>query len=198
MEGTYNPDHVVYSADAQEFTVGVYAWDNLADGIDGVEGSLNRQVLPSRWDDMASIGLKEMKYEDGEYVAQNAFGATARVAKIRRERYSVYDQVLPSKKEWRTETTRTASFHGVSMEVSAVRLPANLENARALKTSMRVGVIIQPKAPYVATTKRYWRVTIDDQREVREITQIVIADLLCAVLTDENGRVVKVIDRHRE
>ena len=184
--------------DAQQFTVAVYAWDNLADGVDRVEGRLNRQVLPSRWDDMASIGLKEMEYEDGEYVGQNAFGATARVTKIQRERYSVYDQVLPSKKEWRTETMRTDSSHGVSIQVPAVRLRANLENARALKMNMRVGVIIQPKAPYVATTERHWSATIDDPREVRAVTQIIIADLLCAVLTDENGRVVKMIDRYRE
>ena len=196
VEGTYNPDHVVYNADAQELTVGVYARDNLADGVDGVEGRLNRQVLPSRWDDKASIGLKEMEYADGEYVGQNAFGATTRVTIIRRERYSVYDQVLSSKKEWHTETTRTDSFHGVSMQVAAVRLRANLENARALKTNMRVGVIIRPKAPYVATTEKHWRATIDDPREVTQITHIIIADLLCAVLTDENGRVVKMIGRY--
>ena len=198
VEGTYDPDQVVYNADAQEFTVGVYAWDNLADGVDRVEGRLNRQVLPSRWDDKASIGLKEMEYEDGEYVGQNAFGATARVTKIRRERYSVYDQVVPGKSEWRTETTRTYSSHGMSMKVPAVTLRANLENARALKKNMRVGVVIQPKTPYVATTERHWQATIDDPREVRQITHIIIADLLCAVLTDKNGQVVKMIDRYGE
>ena len=41
VEGAYDPDQVVYNADAQEFTVGVYAWDNLADGVDRVEGRLN-------------------------------------------------------------------------------------------------------------------------------------------------------------
>ena len=198
VEGTYDPGQVMYNADAQEFTVAVYAWDNLADGVDRVEGRLNRQVLPSRWDDMASIGLKEREYEDGEYVGQNAFGATARVTKIQRERYSVYDQVLPSKKEWRTETTRTDSSHGVSIQVPAVRLRANVDNARALKKNMRVGVIIRPKAPFVATTEKHWSARIDNPREVREITHIIIADLLCAVLTDETGQVLKMVDRHPE
>jgi len=198
VEGTYDPDQVVYNADAREFTVGVYAWDNLADGVDRVEGRLNRQALPSRWDDKASIGLKEMEYPEGEYVVQNAFGATARVAVIRRERYSVYDQVLPRKNEWRTETTRTDTSYGMSIEVPAVTLRANLESARALKKNMRVGVIVRPKAPYVATTEKHWRATIDNPREVRQITHIIIADLLCAVLTDESGRVVKMIDRHGE
>jgi hypothetical protein len=64
--------------------------------------------------------------------------------------------------------------------------------------NMRVGVIIQPTAPYVATTERHWSATIDDPREVGAVAQIIIADLLCAVLTDENGRVVKMIDRYRE
>ena len=198
VEGTYNPDHVGYNADIQEFTVGVYAWDNLADGVDVIGGRRNRQALPSRWEDKASIGLKEMEYEDGEYVGQNAFGATARVRKTRRERYSVYDQVVQGKSEWRTETTRRYSSHGMSMKVVAVTLSANLEDAQALKTNMRVGVIIQPKTPYVATTERHWKATVDDPREVREITHIIIADLLCAVLTDENGQVLKMIDRYPE
>ena len=197
VEGTYDPDHVVYNADAQEFMVGVSAWDNLADGVDRIEGRLNRQVLPSRWDDMASIGLKEMEHEAGEYIGQNAYGATARVTKIRRERYSIYDQVLPSKTEWRTQATTTDSFHGVSMTVPAVKLHVNLENAQALKTNMRVGIIFRPKAPYVATTEKHWKATIYKPREVREVTRIIIADLLCAVLTDDNGRIVKVIDRYR-
>ena len=198
VEGTYDPDQVVYNADAQEFTVGVSAWDNLADGVDTVGGRLNRQALPSRWDDKASIGLKEMEYPEGEYVGQNAFGATARVAIIRRERYSVYDRVIPRKKEWRTETTRTYSFHGKSMEIPAVTLRANLESARALKKNMRVAVIVRPKAPYVATTEKHWSATIDRPTEIRETTRIIIADLLCAVLIDESGQVLKMIDRHGE
>ncbi|MDD9981933.1 MAG: hypothetical protein OXU81_11345 [Gammaproteobacteria bacterium] len=107
---------------------------------------------------MGGHGLNQtqrVEYEGGEYVGQSAFGATARARKIRRERYSVYDQVLPSKKEWRTETTLTASFHDVSMEVSAVRLWANPGNAWAVKMKMRVEVILQPKAPYVATTEMH-------------------------------------------
>ena len=199
VEGTYDPEYVAYNADTEEFTVAVYAWDNLADGIDTIGGRLNRQVLPSRWDAKASIGLKETEHSDGEYIGQNTFGATEKVTKVRRERYSVYDRILPSKTEWRTETTLKKSSYGMAMDYPAVILGANIAGARAMKINMRVGAVIRPKTPYIATTGRHWGgATINDPREINETTRIIIADILCTVLTDENGRIIKTIDSYRD
>ena len=201
VEGTYDPKHVVYNADAEEFTIAVYVWDNLADGINAIDGKLNKQALPSNWRALsrkASICLKVANYSGGEYVGQNAFGATAKVMKIRRERYSVYDRILPGEIEWRTETMLKHSSYGTVLNSPAVLLQANIADARALKMNMRVGVVIRPKTPYVATTERYWDAKINDPREINGTTHIIIADILCVVLTDKNGRILKTIDSYRD
>ena len=194
---TYDPAHAVYDADRQAFVITIYAWDNLNDGANRREALLNGEVLPEvSSTQRAAIGLQVEEHVEGEYTAQSAGGATVTVTKIRRERYSVFDDVLPVRSDgsfWRTETALPHSTGTIEYETPAVLLPVAVAEARTLKTEMQIAAVIRPKAPYIAITGRDWPPRFDRPTEIASTTRILIADILCAVITDPDGRILKVV-----
>ena len=86
----------------------------------------NAAALPNSFDQRLSVGLTESESAKDEYVGTNAFGATQNVLVVTRERYSVYDRVLPgtivdAAASWETDTVVRQERHGLVLETPASR-----------------------------------------------------------------------------
>lgn len=169
---TYDPDMTTYDADRQVFTITIYAWDNLNDGIAREWADLHGEVLPRLIDDRAAIGLHAEEHANGK------------------ELYSVFDEILPGEKEWRADSTMTLASGTIELQVPAITLPAPIAEARVLKRTMRIAAMIRPKAPYFATATSF-----PLSSRGPSTTRILIADILCVAITDQEGRILKVVER---
>jgi hypothetical protein len=119
----------------------------------------------------------------GTYFAKNGFGASAKVSKINIITYAIFDrQYQKSEKKF-----------GENGEL--FELPVKLENALQFKKRLRFGVVITPKAPWFAEGDDiYGAPTISNPRDVKEWITTYIADIQCAIVMDEKGKVLAAIE----
>jgi len=198
VRATFDSEYATSDADTEAFIIARYAWDNLADGVDRIDGVSNATALPNSFDQRLSVGLTESESAKDEYVGTNAFGATQNVLVVTRERYSVYDRVLPGATvdaagSWETDTVVRQERHGLVLETPAVTVPVPRVAARSVKSTMLAGIVIRPRPPYMAVAEKRWRPTVRDPRDVTAVSRIILADILCAVLTDRDGRVLRAV-----
>ena len=201
LRATYFPDHLTYVAEREEFIVEKYAWANLGVGWDDVFGGWGvydgKQLSKNPWGmeqvssltPVQGVGLLSEEEIVGTYTASNAMGATVQVTEIERNVYAVFDR--PGRDSWKCE------LKSGQLDTCSVRLGVKRENARSLKDGLSVGILARPKPPFAATGTRTWKPTIQDPRDVTAHYNVIVADILCAVLTRPDGRIVKTIDAHR-
>lgn len=142
------------------------------DGIAREWADLHGEVLPGLIDDRAAIGLHAEEHANGN------------------ELYSVFDEILPGEKEWRTDSTVTRSSGTIELQVPAIALPVPIAEARVLKRAMRIAAMIRPKAPYFAIATSF---PLSSRGPTT--TRILIADILCVAITDQEGRILKIVER---
>ena len=97
----------------------------------------------------------------------------------RRPDYGVFDRKLPFR--WSSlEARRQEWAHEITTGYNnAIVLPIPIQRAPELKDKIRVGVMARPKEPFTATNG----ISLN----------LIVADILCAVITDQDGVVLKTI-----
>ncbi len=198
LEGQYDPGQVEYDADNQVFVMKTYAWDNMGIGWDEVFGFRNPyRIGPlSSFAPVQGVGLAQDEKVVRSYRASNSFGTEVTVGVVERTVYGVFDRPLPrkpgsglnaSKPEWNYQLT-TGEYNSPT-----VVIPVPLQHAAEMKNKMRVGVMVRPKEPFTATGERHWLPKIHRPTETNQTTNLIVADILCAVITDQDGVVLKTV-----
>lgn len=200
LRATYFPDNLTYVAEREEFIIKQYAWANLGVGWDNVFGGRGiydgKQLAKNPWGigeisgfaPVQGVGLISDERVMGAYTASNAMGATAEVTEIERNVYAVFDEKVPRRESWKCEL-KSGQFGTCS-----VRLSVEREKARSLKEGLSVGIVARPKPPFAATGTRRWTPTIQRPRDITAHYRVIVADILCAVLSGPDGRIGKTIE----
>jgi len=206
VEAKYDAKSTSYDADNQKLTVFKYAWANAPTGWSDVFDYSGKKygIKVASYAKNHGLGLGQIEKTLGSYSASNAYGASVRVTKIDRVVYSLFDR--PAQKSGRRyggDTQETWAFEGLAEyrseavslpDTGAVYIDIPINIAPSLKDTMRASVYFVPKPPYTATGDRHWAAKINSPREINATYNVIVGNILCVLLTDKHGKVLKIID----
>ena len=198
LEGTYESYYAKYDADKQRFVVETQAWDNMNVAWDEVFEPRNDYGIEPLYNfyTVRGVGLVEDREPMRSYRASNAFGVEVTVSKSEVTQYGVFDKLLSREAISLSGERRLEWAHDITIDEynnPAVILPIPLQRAAEIKDKMRVGVMVQPKEPFTATGWDHMPPKIDLRIEINTKINVVMADILCAVIADQDGVVLKTI-----
>lgn len=211
LRGIYSREHTNYDADNSRIVMQRYAWDNLGFGWDDVFGYNNSYGIEAGLSNNHATALKSNERVIGTFVGSNAYGASVEVTQISRISYGVFDRKSNSYREetWRNEIRvlndqdkelqRKYEEWGMEFEIRktfgrpAVLIPMSVDEAKRIISKLQVGILVRPKKPFVAEGERYWGAKIDRPEEIKANYRVIVADMICAVIADDGGRVLKTV-----
>lgn len=165
-------DYIKYDADKKRFTVFVGAWIGTLDGID--YRAMDKVVLQS------TVTSKDI------YVASNAYGQEVPVRRTKSDVVAIKSwKTYPDYIRWKYETNEDYALY--------VYIPVPAEQAKTFKTGLRTGIEFLPKMPYYSDDKDWIRPKIDSPLDMTYNYQQLDGVVLCAVISDKDGKVVKTI-----
>jgi hypothetical protein len=180
-----DPEYVKYNADTGAFDIQSYAIRNInIDWFSAFYDTPYYTSVPHHSSNNIDIVIDRTDRVTGNYVGSNAFGVSARISQIARTSQAIFD--------------REPSRYGQSLfEISPSdpptvwHLPMPAEQARKMKGKLMGAVVIIPKAPfYFEQTGRPSDATISDPREITNVFKIIVADIQCALITDDANTVL--------
>lgn len=196
IQAVWDSKHVQYDADNQRFIVVAYAWDNLGvDWSDALENGAQYGIKGSLSSPHGTVLHKEIK-EGRSYDATNAYGVTTRVVEITDTKYAVYDRKRRSYDEssWSTEFKVDAVSGGnTKMRGPAVSVPVPIDKAKQISGKLQAGIYFQPKGPKILSGDGTFSATINAPYDKDFQYRIFVGDILCAVITDPDGKVLKTV-----
>jgi len=172
-------NHVIYNADEQAFQIYSFAVDNLnlnyrfvfADagvGIDAASDNIDL-VFPK---EILSIG---------SYVGQNVYGAKRNVTRLSAVTRAIFDRPA-RRKETLFPRLRDAPAFNVSVPV---------DQAPTYRERLRAVVLVAPREPYYVEASDQTRVTMTGGRDEVGTYQIIVGDIRCIAITDDNHIVLQ-------
>ena len=188
LGGIYTPSSAEYDADNERFIIRTDAWDNYL----------------IFWRDVLCGGVLSCEFEPEPRVGNDLNRAVVMAEDLKDwdsdRRYGVFgvfDEPLrgeyeASEPEWAHELTTGED------DRPAVVLPVPLQRAPELKDTMRVGVLVRPKEPF--TARDSYSSSLPSGDIYWTTAHIIVADILCAVITDRDRVVLKTVapgERHQ-
>lgn len=179
-----------YDADNKKFRIKSFAIDNINTTYDGVFGYgtlLYEKVKYSNRDNIDLV-VSTVESKNGTYRAKNMFGVDVKVEKVNRttkavfEREAVYGEDL----FFPPQPYGSASRSNVIVEFS----DTSPDVARKTKSSMKAAIVIAPKPPFYAKGKVGWgEPTLEAPIDIDETLEVVVADIKCVLITNQDGKV---------
>lgn len=195
LEATYDPEKVVYDADRQRFIMSVYAWDNMGWSWEKAIGYGNAFGIETDPLNNRQIGLIKTQENTGTYEAENGYGVKVVVNRIEAKQYGVFDKKLEYRaEEWAIDLKHSFATQWGKSEFSSIQIPVPIEEARDFKDNLRIGVAVRPRYPFVLTGNNRYSPSIDIPRETLIKVHVIVADILCAVVANKKGRVLKIVN----
>ena len=208
IRGTYDREHTKYDADNSRIVMKMDAWakkmshkfflyDELREGVKestGFESPLK--------DDLLLHALLNLSLESGtRQVSDNAHGTvllyteevtgtyrgsdnsgnSAEVTQISKTSYAVLDEVDTSQNKMTWKNKR-------------IRFNMPVEKAKRIISKLQVGIMALPKKPFTKEARSVKEATFADPTEITESYQTIFADMVCAVIADDKGRVLKTVE----
>ena len=172
VEAVYDPEYAIYNADTAKFLIKESAWNNTY-------GYFDVTIPAFKVDDsnLRAIGLQHINKIIETYKASNTYNKEVEVVKILRKAYGIFDIFGDF-----------TLLRGGDISLSIPR-----EQARILKTEMRIGIGFTPKTPFLSQGEDHYKATIDLPLEVVLEANSIIGKLECVVITDAKGTVLKVV-----
>lgn len=197
IEGIYDPEKVTYDADREVFMVEAAAWDNTIEDVVPLFGYSSNSGIGMDTDSNYAVGLLREDIETGSYMASNAYGASTLVKRYESVTYSVFD--LPTNSGAKPDFGATLLLdrqhtqwaRGVGKQ--ELLLPIPTDRAPEFRDNIRVGVLVSPKAPFFKEGTVKVPPTIRNPVEADLTTKAILADIECAILADQSGRVLTTI-----
>lgn len=196
IRAAFDRSKVHYDADNSRFVIETYAWDNLATKSEKVFGYKNKYGIRATDFYDRDIGLGSVEKPIKTYEASSAFGAKATVVAVEETRYSIFDrpgsyQDRDKHPDWVVDAKLPVGEYGDS---PIIFVAASRDVAPTLKKALNGHIVIRPKEPFTATGKDYFSPTINVPKEVDETINIIVGDILCAVITDPTEKALRTID----
>ena len=195
-------EHAVYDADRSVWTFheffpsgGTYNFHE--------DALIEAGVTAADWSH--SMMLRSIDVDQGSYVASNAYGYEVSVTKILAIRIGIIEiawgQPFPSdyRKRYGPMFEMPLSVRRPSpglpngFEMAAFEVPMPVEEARLAKGGFRFVVAGELVDPFRIGYTRYILPKIDNPRDATVEMTYLIADIQCGVLTDHEGKVLKVL-----
>lgn len=165
----FDGKYITYNADNAAFDVKSYAFDN---------GSFLWQLHL----DAASNSILGTGGYNAEYILGENSYVTATSVETRL--YMIFDREVAE---------REGLFEG-SSSPKIWTIPTPIDQARGMKERFRAALLVVPRAPFYLEHSRTTRFRRDETgRSATEVTQVIAADIQCAVITDDNNKVLLTI-----
>ena len=187
VEATYDPEYVHYDADAEKFSIEVYAWSNIGGGF--------RHSVPSGGGGH-SIGLQVEQKITGSYKVSNAYGKEVEVVKSLINVYGIFDRQRKTNgaNTWVFDFKESGNYADETNKAAGIFLPTPRSQAKTLKTDMRFGVEFTPKEPFLFLGETHFKPTVKTPQEAITKISSIVGNIECAILTDAKGTVLKVVE----
>ncbi|PHR93642.1 MAG: hypothetical protein COA69_03095 [Robiginitomaculum sp.] len=199
LRSVWDPKRVKYDADNQRFVASSFAWSNLGIGwrnalkngepygISGVQSLKQHGIV-----------LKKDIVEGDSYEASNAYGATTRVVAITDTTYAVYDRKKKDMfdENWSTDfVVSKAKGKDGNVDISgpAVGIPVPIDEAKQINGKLQVGIYFKLKGPKILKGSGSFSATMAAPYDKDFQYRIFVGDILCAVITDPDGKVLKTV-----
>ena len=176
-------DYFRYDADAQVLRIAPYAFNNVTFPAWHAFYSLrmDQQFGVSTGNNIDVVIFTDDR-TTGSYRGQNGFGANTTVQQVTRSMQAIFERGPDPRRG------RETLFPG---EGDIGQLSMTPEEARLLKPSMRIALVVAPYAPYVVRgTTPFGRPSLQSPKEITIDFTILMADIQCGLVMDQNGRVL--------
>ncbi len=196
VKASFHPDTARYDADSSNFIVPVYAWGTLRINIRDVFHKGNQHGIDPGLRPR-ELGLSHERISTGHsYIAENAMGSEVTVIEVEQNQFGVFDR--PG--EWRSTTTKsiwltdTITKSDYGSNIPAISVTMDREKAKNFRETTMAAILIRPKPPFKAHSVRRMTPTFTNPIEGDWHTYIIVADILCAALTNQDHQVVALIE----
>ena len=195
VEATFDPKYASFDADASSFVVKTYAWDNpslwfedvfktgILNGIDA--GFYSRKVGLS----------KQTKPTGNTYTAKNAMGSEVTVIEVVKNDFGVLERAenfsYDGSKKWITNRTAKSEY---DYDSPAISIRMDRDKAKVFRDTTNAAILIRPKQPFKAHGSRIMTPTFTNPIEGEWHTYIIVADILCAALTNQDHQVIALVE----
>jgi hypothetical protein len=124
----------------------------------------------------------------GTYRGQNSYGATFTVSRVTRVVRAIFDRKSAPRDELMFPGQQSSTYGPAIWTI-----PMTADQARREKGKLRAAVLIVPKSPFYFenTQPSSTRATMQNPREVAQLSKIIVADIQCVIITDEVGKVLR-------
>lgn len=175
-----NLEYVKYNADAQDFIIETYLFDNtnMSYSVLSYPGLIRTGLLGN-----VDVVISETETAGGSYEASNAYGAKATVVKVDRVTKGIWERQISSISGDLFNTGRSDSI--------LFKMTLSPEKARFIKPQLRIAFLVMPKAPYLVKGRGIvGKTTITRPIEVNDDLTVLVGDIQCAFLTDGSSKVL--------
>jgi len=165
---------VTYIADEQRFSFFVGSFIGTLDGID--------------YRYMDKVVLQQTETAKDTYIASNAYGQQTSVERSSSDVISIKSwNTFPKSIYWKLPMKD-------GEEGYSVYIPVPLEQAKTFKVGLKAGIEFLPKPPYLSTDTDHVRPKMDWPIDITYNHQQFDGVVLCAVIADKDGKVVKTVE----
>ncbi len=186
---------IIYNPDREMFKINVYAWSNSGFLTEKVSKLLYGQNEIASHD----VLLESVETPFGSYKASNSYGASVDVIKVKVVTYGLYDRRIEhgrrslfSVPTWKVKTT--GKNKNTTTTKGYINITADRKMARRIKNKMRFGVAFYPRAPFAISGKVEGIPSIKNPEERHVTTNVLIGNILCGMITDGEGKILKIIE----
>lgn len=171
--------YVRYDADSQAFQVQNYALDNRNLDYGYIFGSAGLTIPTGR--ESIDLVLPSEVEAVSSYVGKNIYGATRDITQVSSATRAIFER-----RARRNENL----FPGPATQ-PAFSVAVPVAQAPQLRDRLKAAVLIQPLPPFHAEGSGQTRVTMTGGRDETVAYQVLVADIRCIAITDDNDVVLQ-------
>lgn len=196
VKATFDPTYAKFDADSSSFIIKTYAWDNLGVGVKSVFHSGNQYGIDPGFSPR-KVGLSNERNPTGHsYIAKNSMGAEVTVFEVEQNHFGIYDRPgewggAATANKWITDSTAKSDYGSDDPSIS---VKMDREQAKRFRTTTTAAILVRPKPPFKAHNVHRMTPTFTSPIEGNWHTYIIVADILCAALTNEDDQVIALIE----
>lgn len=182
-----DPKFFAYDADAGVMRIVSYAFSNVSlDYFSAFSSAGLYGKIKASYNNVAVV-VSARDQNAGSYTGTNGYGAKTEVFKIKRLSKAIFDRDTNA-----SEVLSFGVFPRSNRRDSAVgELRVGPEEAKRLKSELKVAIVVAPKEPYVVTGNHNpQKPTLDNPFDLEEDFTILVADIRCGLVTDGAGKVL--------
>jgi len=195
VQAELDKSKIQYNADKGWFEIDSYAWhvpyafwnEALAEG--------KKYALEfGKYGPYDNIGIK-LKYArmfGDTHDAKNVYGSDVTVLDVTTKTYLIFDRRGTAK--WRGEIDWAGDTGNDPAGIGKrIKLEIPIQKAKNIKDTINIGIVIQPKGIKKIKSSSKIEATLLEPYNIEATYNVVVADILCAVIVDIDSKVLKTV-----